>query len=95
MMLSKNLGEQAQAHPRAVQRVHRAQEQLASAERLQADAAGTPRESRAANRVSECSAAVSGREQWLYWIDHKESIRPDADGEWGPQPENEESLRMR
>ena len=95
MMLSKNLGKQVQARPRAVQRVHRAHEQLASARRLQADAAGTPRESRAANRVSECSAAVSGREQWLYWIDHKASIRPDADGEWGPQPENKESLGRR
>jgi len=95
MLLSRNLGKQARARPSAVQRVRRAHEQLASAERLHADAAGTPRESRAANRVSECSAAVSGREQWLYWIDHKESIRPDADGEWGPQPENKESLRMR
>lgn len=33
--------------------------------------------------VAEAAAELQSREQWLHWVDHGTSIRPEADGEWG------------
>lgn len=66
----------------AVRRLRWAQEQLATAERVRARAVGTATELAADRHAGERSAAVAGMEQWLHWIDHSESIRPEADGDW-------------
>lgn len=94
MTLLMSPQERARVRPTAVRRLRRAQEQRVFAERWHAAAAGTPREPRAAEVLSELSAAVSGREEWLHWIDHNESIRPEADGEWKPQSDHSEAHRM-
>ncbi|MEA2276564.1 MAG: hypothetical protein QOC78_1524 [Solirubrobacteraceae bacterium] len=56
-----------------------------TAERVRARAVGTSTELAAAGRAGERSAAVAGREEWLHWLDHRESIHPEADGEWAPR----------
>ena len=34
-------------------------------------------------RVAEASAELAAREEWLHWIEHGTTMRPEADGEWG------------
>jgi hypothetical protein len=34
--------------------------------------------------LSESRAKVASREQWLHWVEERESLEPWADGEWGP-----------
>jgi hypothetical protein len=76
----------ARARRSAAERLTRARADLVAAERWRARATDTSERRRADRRVSECSAAVAGLEQWLHWIDHDESVRPEADGDWAPRP---------
>jgi hypothetical protein len=34
--------------------------------------------------VGEAGAEVAMREEWLHWLDHGTSLRPEADGDWAP-----------
>ena len=72
----------------AVVRLCSAREELWRAEHRHANARGTPAEWWT---VGEAAAEVASREQWLHWIDHGTSIRPNADGEWGRPPDDHAS----
>jgi hypothetical protein len=71
----------------ATVRLCAAREALWRAERHQAGARRTPAESAMCHRVGVATAELAAREQWLHWVDHGTTIRPEADGEWGPTPE--------
>jgi hypothetical protein len=73
------------ARTRAVDRLHDAQAQLTSARARRAKAGEPAEEQTAEQQVGEWSEAVSSRKEWLYWVDHQESVRPHADGEWAPE----------
>ncbi len=83
------------AHASALVRLCVAREQFWRAETRQADARGTPAESHTLLRVSEAAAEVAMREQWLHWIDHGTSLRPEADGAWGRPMENQQARSQR
>jgi len=72
-------------HASAVRRLAGAREEEARLGDLSAAAAGTRAGPLAQHRLSESRAYVASREQWLHWIEERESIAPWADGEWGPR----------
>jgi hypothetical protein len=37
------------------------------------------------DQVGVATAEPAAREQWLHWVEHGTTIRPEADGEWGPR----------
>jgi hypothetical protein len=74
------------ARANATVRLCAAREALWSAERHQADARRTPAESAMCHRVGVATAELAAREQWLHWVEHGTTIRPEADGEWAPTP---------
>jgi hypothetical protein len=78
----------ARARNRAVDRLRDAQAQLTSARARRAKAGQPAEERTAAHEVAEWSEAVSSRKEWLYWVDHHESVRPEADGEWAPEDDD-------
>jgi hypothetical protein len=73
------------AHASAVRRLASAREEEARLGDLFAWAAGTRTGPVAEYRLSEGRASVASREQWLHWIEERESLAPWADGEWGPR----------
>jgi hypothetical protein len=73
------------ARARAIDRLRDAQAQLTSARARRAKAREPTEERTAAQAVGTWSEAVSSRKEWLYWVDHHESVRPHADGEWAPE----------
>jgi hypothetical protein len=77
----------AAARANATVRLCAAREALWRAERRRADARRTPAEPAMCHRVGVATAELAVREQWLHWVDHGTTIRPEADGEWGPTPE--------
>ena len=76
----------ATARANATVRLCAAREALWRAERRRADARRTPAEPAMCDRVGVAAAELTVREQWLHWVDHGTTIRPEADGEWGPTP---------
>jgi hypothetical protein len=76
-------------------RLRAAREQLWLAKNRQADARGTPAESRALLRVGEAAAEVATREQWLHWTERGTSLQPEADGVWGRPAENQRARDQR
>jgi hypothetical protein len=88
----ESLEGRGRARDNAVRRLRRAREQLAAAKRRRAHSASASTELAAEAQVGECSAAVANREQWLHWIDHRETIRPEADGEWGREGHAREDM---
>ena len=74
-------------HASAVRRLASAREEEARLGDLFARAAGTRNGPLAEHRLSEGRANVASREQWLHWIEERESLEPWADGEWGPRIE--------
>lgn len=84
MLLSNDVEERRELRPKAVKRLRRVQEQLASAQRRNLNAESEW-------EVSKYSAVVASSKQWLHWIDHRESIFPEADGEWALQPDESNS----
>src|SRR3954452_10252944 len=74
---------QAPEHASAVRRLARARDDEARLGDLFAAAAGTRMGPLAEHRLSESRAYVASREQWLHWIEARESLAPWADGEWG------------
>lgn len=89
MTPSETLDTYAEARSSAVRRLHRAQEELRRARPALHATAHTSREPSVENRVSACSAALSAREEWLHWLDHKRSRHPEADGDWASSPRSE------
>jgi hypothetical protein len=85
-MPPENPEDAARAHDRAARLLHSAEERLTAARDARDAHEGTPLERDDVTRVSEASAAVATKEEWLHWVDHHESTRPEADGEWGPEP---------
>ena len=75
---------EAPEHASAVRRLARAREEEARLGDLCRAAAGTRKGPLARHRLSESRARVASREQWLHWIEERESLAPWADGEWGP-----------
>ena len=73
------------AHASAVRRLASARDEEARLGDLFAPAAGTRTGPVAEYRLSEGRANVASREQWLHWIEKRESLAPWADGEWGPR----------
>src|SRR3954447_15528108 len=76
---------QAPEHASAVRRLARAREEEARLGDFCTAAAGTRAGPLAQHRLSEGRAQVASREQWLHWIEERESLAPGADGEWGPR----------
>ena len=74
-------------HASAVRRLGNAREDEARLGDLCARAAGTRTGPLPRFRSSESRAKVALREQWLHWLEERESLEPWADGEWGPQIE--------
>jgi hypothetical protein len=85
---------QAPEHASAVRRLARAREEEARLGDLCAAAAGTRTGPLAEHRLSEGRACVASREQWLHWIEKRESLAPWADGEWAPQIDTGSGLRQ-
>jgi hypothetical protein len=71
------------ARANATVRLCSAREALWRARRDQADARRSPAEAATCDRVGAATAELAAREQWLHWIEHGTTIRPEADGEWG------------
>ena len=67
----------------AVRRLAGAREDEARLCDLSVAAAGTRTGPLAECRLSEGRAYVASREQWLHWIEERESLAPWADDEWG------------
>ena len=88
---------QGSARANALVRLCAAREELWRAERRHANARGTPAEWRMLRAVGEAGAEVAMREEWLHWLDHGTSLRPEADGDWAPPAAavNEESRVQR
>ena len=82
----------AAARANATVRLCAAREALWRAERRRADARRTPAEPAMCDRVGVAAAELTVREQWLHWVDHGTTIRPEADGEWGPTPEPPDTI---
>jgi hypothetical protein len=82
VLTAREVQPRERAHASAVQRLRAARDRLATAERRLTDAVSPSAEWTATEVVSQLRAAVASREQWLYWLDHGESIRPVADGDW-------------
>jgi hypothetical protein len=74
-------------HASAVRRLAIAREEQVRLGDLFAKAVGTRTGPLAEYRLSEGRANVASREQWLHWIEERESLEPWADGVWGPQLE--------
>jgi hypothetical protein len=74
-------------HASAVRRLAGAREEEARLGDLFAKAVGTRTGPLAQYRLSEGRANVASREQWLHWIEERESLEPWADGEWSPRIE--------
>jgi hypothetical protein len=72
-------------HASAVRRLAGAREEEARLCDLSVAAAGTRTGPLAEYRLSEGRANLASREQWLHWIEERESLAPWADGEWGPR----------
>jgi hypothetical protein len=83
------------ARASAIVRLCAAREELWRAQKRHADARGTPAESGTLDRIGEAAAEVATREQWLHWINRGTSLRPEADGDWGQPPEDQESANQR
>jgi hypothetical protein len=76
------------AHASAVGRLAAAREKLARAQRLRFAVTGTRFESYGTAVAGSARAEVAMREEWLHWVDEGRSTRPEADGEWGLQPDD-------
>ena len=85
-----DLGRQGSVRANALVRLCVAREELWRAEKRHASARGTLAEWPTLCRVGEAAAQVAMREQWLHWIDHGTSLRPEADGDWTPPEVNAE-----
>ena len=90
----------AVARANATVRLCAAREALWRARRDQADARRSPAEAAMCDRVGAATAELAVREQWLHWIAHGTTIRPEADGEWGnpeatPAPSGPSVRRLR
>jgi hypothetical protein len=85
MTVSSAVRNEAPEHASAVRRLARAREEEARLCDLSVAAAGTRTGPLAEHRLSEGRAYVASREQWLHWIEERESLAPWADGEWGPR----------
>jgi hypothetical protein len=90
----------AVARATATVRLYAAREALWRARRDQADDTRSPRELAMCDRVGLATAELAAREQWLHWIGHGTTIRPEADGEWGnaaatPAPSGRPARRLR
>jgi hypothetical protein len=85
---------EAPEHASAVRRLARARDEEARLGDLCTAAAGTRRGPLAQFRLSESRAYVASREQWLHWIEARESLAPWADGEWGPHSDTEPGMRQ-
>ena len=72
------------ARANALVRLCAAREELWRAERRHANALGTPAEWHMLRAVGEAGAEVAMRQEWLHWLDHGTSLRPEADGDWAP-----------
>ena len=86
MQITESASRRSRAHANATVRVCSAREQLWRLERGHIGAPGSPAESLMAHRVAEASAELAAREEWLHWIEHGTTMRPEADGEWGFRP---------
>jgi hypothetical protein len=71
----------------ALVRLCAAREALWRAQSRRHAAGGTSAE----RSVAEAAAELQSRKQWLHWVDHGTSIRPEADGEWGYPPDSQNS----
>lgn len=91
MSALRNLKRKGPARAGAVIRLAAAREELRRAEKRHAAARGSSAEWSTLHGVSEAAAEAATREQWLHWIDRGTSRRPEADGEWGRPPDNQES----
>jgi hypothetical protein len=80
-------------HANATVRLCAAREELWRAQSDHADARGTLAEAGTLHRVSEATAEVATREQWLHWVAHATTIQPAADGEWGLVPDAQRSRK--
>jgi hypothetical protein len=78
----------AVARANATVRLCAAREALWRAERERADARRTPAEFAMCDRVGVATAELAVREEWLHWVEHGTTVRPEADGEWGPTRES-------
>jgi hypothetical protein len=87
MTVRHAVGTEGPAHASAVRRLAIARAEEARLGDLFARAAGTRTAPVAQYRLSEGRANVASREQWLHWIEERESLAPWADGEWGPRIE--------
>jgi hypothetical protein len=85
MTVNDAVRNEAPEHASAVRRLARAREEEARLCDLSVAAAGTRTGPLAEHRLSEGRAYVASREQWLHWIEERESLAPWADGEWGPR----------
>jgi hypothetical protein len=79
------------AHASAVRRLANARNEEARLDGFSAAAAGTRMGPLAQLRLSEGRAYVASREQWLHWIEERESLAPWKDGEWAPVGESDRS----
>ena len=70
------------AHASAVRRLANARDEEVRLDRFSSAAAGTGMGPHAQVRLSEGRAYVASREQWLHWIEERESLAPWEDGEW-------------
>lgn len=82
---------QGPARASAVVRLAAAREELRRAEKRHTAARDSAAEWSALHAVSEAAAEAATREQWLHWIDRGTSRRPEADGDWGQPPDDQES----
>jgi hypothetical protein len=92
MSVLENASMRAVARANATVRLCAAREALWRAERDRADARRTPAEPAMCHRVGVATAELAVREQWLHWVEHGTTIRPEADGEWGRTPERPDTI---
>jgi hypothetical protein len=83
MSVFENMTRRTAARANATVRLCAAREELWRAESRHTGARGLPAEASALHRIGEATAEVATRKEWLYWIEHGTTIRPEADGEWG------------
>jgi hypothetical protein len=92
MLFLETATRRALVRANATVRLCAAREALWRAQRHHADARRTPAESAMCHRVGAAAAELAAREQWMHWVDHGTTIRPEADGEWGPTSERPDTV---
>jgi hypothetical protein len=91
MQVTESATRRRRAHANATVRLCSAREELWRLESRHVGAAGSPAESLMLRRVAEASAKLAAREEWLHWIEHGTTVRPEADGEWGFRPGSDDA----